>query len=132
MNHCHPWSNSRGDTHSSRKHAHGSRMNAHRTSQNTGMPRPGNSQACLPAGAKRRPGRGARGDTGGAGSPPVRGGIPGGSSPGGNCRQRTMLESNQVLMVPSCGPQVYGLIVCVFTDDSDGSAGSGVTPVSTG
>jgi hypothetical protein len=43
-----------------------------------------------------------------------------------------MLESNQVLMVASCGPQVYGLIVWVLTDASDGSEDSGFTPCTTG
>ena len=38
MNHCDPWSNSRGETRSSRKHAHGTTMNASRISQKTGMP----------------------------------------------------------------------------------------------
>src|ERR1017187_6270116 len=45
---------------------------------------------------------------------------------------RTMLPSNQVLMVPSCGPQVYGLIDCVLVLASDGSAASGLTPEMTG
>jgi hypothetical protein len=43
-----------------------------------------------------------------------------------------MLLSNQVLMVPSCGPQVYGLIDCVVALASDGSAASGLTPWMTG
>ena len=43
-----------------------------------------------------------------------------------------MLLSNQVLMVPSCGPQVYWLMVWVLALASDGSDGSGFTPPMTG
>ena len=51
---------------------------------------------------------------------------------GRRAAQRTMWSSNQLLIVGSREPQVYGLIDCVFTAASDGSAGSGFTPWTTG
>jgi hypothetical protein len=56
------------------------------------------------------------------------------TAPGGLERrhQRTMVPSNQVLMVASLVPQVYGSMVWVLTPASEGSAGSGLTPWSTG
>ena len=116
MNHWLPWLNSRGETASSRKHAHGARMKQASSSQNSGMP----SRAPTRPKARKGAPWGTLPDPGG--QP-----IPG---PGGD--QRTMLSSNQVLMVPSCGPQVYGLIDWVEVLASDGSAASGVTPWITG
>ena len=96
-------------------------MNAASSSQNSGMP----SRAAEPRARRVQPGRAER--------PGARGGPRERSSPRGQyLNHRTMLPSNQVLIVGSCGPQVYGLIVCVVAPVSDGSAGSGFTPWSTG
>ena len=119
VNHCEPWSNNRGDTARIRKQTQGNRITAHRISQNSGIP--------------SRVNRGRDGSHDGPrAAPPSAGGSRGVAPPGSYRYQRTMFESNQLLMVASCGPQVYGLMVWVLTDDSDGSEGSGLTPCSTG
>jgi hypothetical protein len=52
--------------------------------------------------------------------------------PAGGQRHRTIEPSNHVLIVASCGPQVYGLMDWVLTLASEGSDGSGLVPVRTG
>jgi hypothetical protein len=104
VNHCVPWSKSRGEIVRTSDAAHGIRIVKTSNSQNSGLAsRP--AHAVSPASAAGRAGR---------------------------WRQRTIELSNHVLMVASFGPHVYGLIVWVCTLASEGSEDSGLTPWSTG
>jgi hypothetical protein len=133
VNHWEPWSNSRGEIARISELAQGTRMNRISSSQNSGMPsrpamRPAMGGPALAASLPRtrRPGPVAAGPGASLSRVVV---VVTSRDP---ARYLTMLESNQVLMVASSGPHLYGLMVWVVTEDSEGSSGSGFTPCSTG